>query len=193
MKQLIVVCTLFLMPGFLMAQISIRPQMGFNASTLTNRIQETAFSTEVGFQFGVDVQLGNKLYLQPGIFWESAKNELKERIDGDRAEIGVDRIRIPVMLGYRLLSERGGLIDLRLFTGPNASYAVSKNVKETGLLEKGDLRDAVYGWNVGFGADLAIFFVDAGYMFGLSEVFDGLATDVRNNLFYANAGIRIGF
>ncbi len=175
------------------AQISIRPQMGFNSSTLTNSLESAVFSDQVGFQFGVDVQMGNKLYLQPGIHWESAKNELKERIDGDVSEISVDRIRIPVMLGYRLLSERGGLLDVRIFTGPNAAFAVSKNVKESPLISEGELKNAVYGWNVGFGADLAIVFIDAGYMFGLSEVFDGMASDVRNNLFYVNAGLRIGF
>lgn len=175
------------------AQISIRPQLGFNSSTLTESLESALFSEQVGFQFGVDAQLGNRLYLQPGIFWESAKNELKERIDGDVSEISVDRIRIPVMLGYRLLSERGDLIDVRVFTGPNAGFAVSKNVKESPLISENDLKNAVYGWNVGFGADLAILFVDAGYMFGLSEVFDGMASDVRNNLFYLNAGLRIGF
>ena len=193
MKQLAVLLTFICAPIFLFSQFSIRPQLGFNSSTLTKDLEDAAFSTEVGFQFGVDVQLGNKFYFQPGIFWESAKNELKERIDGDRSEISVDRIRIPVMLGYRLLSEGGGLLDVRVFTGPNAAFSVSKNVKETPLLAKDDLKNAVYGWNLGFGADLAIFFVDAGYMFGLSEVFEGMASDVRNNLFYVNAGIRIGF
>ena len=134
MKQLLVISLIAFSPSFLMAQISIRPQLGFNSSTLTNSLETAVFADQVGFQFGADVQLGNKLYIQPGIFWESAKNELKERIDGDITEIGVDRIRIPVLLGYRLLSERGGLVDVRVFTGPNAAYAVSKNVKETPLL-----------------------------------------------------------
>jgi len=193
MKQMMGIILILMIPSVILGQLSIRPQIGFNSSTLTKSLDNAVFSDQVGFQFGADVQLGTKWYIQPGIFWESAKNELRERIDGDRTEISVDRIRIPVMLGYHLLSDRGGLLDVRAFTGPNAAFSVNKNVKETSLLAKDDLKNAVYGWNLGFGVDLAILFVDAGYMFGLSEVFEGMATDVRNNLFYANAGIRIGF
>ncbi len=193
-KSVFLFTVLALLPALVASQISLRPQAGFNTSTLTRDLDEATFNSEVGFQFGLDLQVGERFYFQPGIFWESAKNELKERIDGDRTEFSVSRIRLPLMLGYRLLSDdTDGLLDVRLFTGPNAAFAVSKDLKETALLSKGDFKDAVFGWNVGLGVDLAIFFVDVGYMFGLSEVFEGAASDVRNNLFYANAGLRLGF
>ena len=193
MKQYTLFALFLLSSSVIQAQFSIRPQIGFNSTNLSNGLSSTTFFRQLGFQFGVDVQMGGRVFLQPGIFWESSKNELQERIDGDRTEISVSRIRIPILLGYRLLSKRRGLLDLRLFTGPNAAFAVEKNVKGNPLISKGDLKDAVYGWNLGIGADLTFLFFDAGYMFGLNEVFGGLDGTGRNNLFYANAGIRIGF
>ena len=192
MKKISLLAILALIPLWLSAQFSLRPQIGFNSTSINKSARSVDFYQQLGFQFGADMQLGGKVFLQPGIFWESSKNELQERIDGDRSEIHVNRIRIPVMLGYRVLSKRGGLVDLRLFTGPNAAFLVNKNVKGDPLIGRGELRNAVYGWNIGFGADLTFLFIDAGYMFGLNEIFEGVSSADRNNLFYANAGIRIG-
>ena len=179
--------------NLIFAQVSLRPQAGFNSSNLTKDLERAEFSDQLGFQFGVDLQMGNKFYIQPGIFWESNKNELKERIDDRTAELTVSRIRIPVMLGYRLISDEASTIDARIFTGPNASFTVSKNLDETSLLSKDDFKGAIYGWNMGIGVDIAIFFVDAGYQFGLNEVFEDVASSARNNLAYVNAGLRLGW
>ena len=85
------------------------------------------------------------------------------------------------------------LFDIRAFTGPNLSFVVDKNLDDAPLFESDDFKGSVWGWNVGLGFDLTIIFVDVGYTFGLSEVFDNLDSSARNNLFYANAGLRIGF
>lgn len=189
---LLVLCTFF---SVSQAQVSLRPQIGFNSSSLTNNFSESAtFGDQLGFQFGLDAQFGRRFYIQPGIIWESANNELRETLDGNNSEFSVNRVRIPLMFGYKLLgNDTGGLIDMRVFTGPNASFAVDKDLKQNSIIQKGDFTDAVYGWNFGVGVDVAIFFVDAGYSFGLSEVFKDMASDVRNNLFYINTGLRLGF
>jgi len=194
MKKLLLILTLLTAaaPGF--AQLSIRPQIGYNSSSLTEDYDNLTFGNDDGFQFGVDVQMGERFYIQPGIHWESASNELRDEVNGDNNSFKVNRIRIPVMFGYKFLGPTtDGIIDVRVFTGPNASFAINKDLKETSLIAKDDFKGAIYGWNVGAGLDIAIFFVDIGYSFGLSEVFDGTASTARNNLFYANAGLRIGF
>lgn len=176
------------------AQFSIRPQLGYNSSTITKRFKDQTFGNEAGFQFGVDLQIGNKFYVQPGILWESANNELRDMINGNNNSFQVNRVRVPLMFGYKLIGpDAGGLIDARIFTGPNASFVIDKDLKQHSLINKDDFKNAVYGWNIGAGFDIAIFFVDLGYSFGLSEVFDQAASDARNNLFYVNAGLRIGF
>ncbi len=175
-------------------QVSLRPQIGFNSSDLSNDLKGTSFEDKLGFQFGIDAQIGSRFYIQPGIMWESLNNELKESINGQNMEFTVDRVRIPIMMGYKILGpETDGLVDIRFFTGPSASFVINKDLNESALISKNDFKDATYGWNVGFGLDIALVFVDAGYSFGLSEVFEDVAQDVRNNLWYVNAGLRIGF
>lgn len=194
MKYMFFLVTLMLLTINASAQFSLRPQIGYNSSTLTKRFQDQQFGTEAGFQFGVDMQIGRRFYIQPGILWESANNELRDMINGNNTSFQVNRVRVPVMLGYKLVGEdAGGIIDARIFTGPNASFVINKDLKQTALINKGDFQNAVYGWNIGAGFDIAIVFVDAGYSFGLSEVFENAASDARNNLFYINAGLRIGF
>ena len=177
-----------------LAQFSIRPQIGYNSSIITKRFQDQKFGTEAGFQFGVDFQIGQKFYIQPGILWESANNELRDGINGNNSSFRVNRVRVPLLFGYKLIGpDAGGIVDARIFTGPNASFVVNKDLKQNALINKDDFHDAVYGWNFGAGIDIAIVFVDLGYSFGLSEVFQDAASTSRNNLFYINAGLRIGF
>lgn len=176
------------------AQFSLRPQIGYNSSVITKNFNDLTFGTEAGFQFGIDAQIGRDFYIQPGIIWESANNELRESLNTNTISMQVNRIRIPVMLGYKLLgSETSGLIDFRAYTGPNVSFVVDKDLDNTSLISKNDFKNAVYGWNAGIGLDLALLFVDAGYSFGLSEIFESMASSARNNIFYANVGVRIGF
>jgi hypothetical protein len=194
MKKILILLSIVAMAIPVTAQFSIRPQVGYNTSTLTKDFNNLTFTSNDGFQFGLDLQIGERFYIQPGIFWESAKNELKEEVNGNNSSFRINRLRLPFLVGYKLLGpDTDGIIDFRVFTGPNASFAVSKDIKQSALISKGDFRDAVYGWNFGAGLDIAIVFVDAGYSFGLSEVFDAAASRTRNNLFYVNAGLRIGF
>ncbi len=194
MKNIMALSLLLCMTLTANAQFSIRPQLGYNSSTITKRFKDQTFGNEAGFQFGVDLQIGNKFYVQPGILWESANNELRDMINGNNNSFQVNRVRVPLMFGYKLIGQdAGGLIDARIFTGPNASFVIDKDLKQHSLINKDDFKNAVYGWNIGAGFDIAIFFVDLGYSFGLSEVFDQAASDARNNLFYVNAGLRIGF
>jgi hypothetical protein len=194
MKTYILLLALLFTTTIAYSQFSLRPQAGFNASNLSDDLRGVDFENKLGFQFGVDMILGDRFYVQPGIFWESATNELKEEIDGENNEFTVNRMRIPLIVGYKMFGETTDrLFDIRAFTGPNVSFTLNKDLDKAPLFEKGDFKGSTWGWSVGLGLDLAIFFVDGGYTFGLSEVFDKLDSSARNNLFYANAGLRIGF
>ncbi len=182
----------FSFPFLANAQLFLRPQAGFNSSQLTKDIRDGEFSDQLGFQFGIDFQLGGRLYIQPGIFWQSSKNEIKERINGNQSDFVISRIQVPVQLGYRLIADPDGLLNARIFTGPSASFIVNKNLNEVALFDKDDFKGALYGWNVGFGIDLAIFFVDAGYSVGLNEVFESSLSSAKNNIFFVNVGLRLG-
>lgn len=173
------------------AQLTIRPYVGLNTSDLTGEFNSDFFKNGVGYQLGVDVMIGNRLYIQPGFQFEFIRNTLSNT-NLDEPKLTRQGLRIPLMIGYRIVEARDNpKFNFRLFTGPNAYFVSQAEFGEGQFnINKDDFTDLTWGWNVGAGLDLAILFIDAGYEVGLSDIFkDG----PKNNLFYANAGLRIDF
>ena len=177
------------------AQLTIRPQVGVNSSSLSSDDELVDFNAGTGFQVGVDFQIGNKVYFQPGIQLEFLKNRVEFGNGAAIEESDYDRtgIRVPLMIGFRAVEDPDSDLNLRLFTGPNALLQLSQDSDE-GIfddVDDDDLKDLVFGWNVGAGVDFSILFFDIGYQFGISEIFDDADSAPRNNLFYGNLGLRI--
>lgn len=201
LSSLVIVISLFVsQQGF--AQLAIRPYVGLNSSTLSEDLFSNSTSLAgFGYQVGADLQIGNKIYFQPGIQFEGLSNTKSfNQIEGADFTIRRTYLRVPIMVGYRV-ADADANFNVRIFTGPNAAFKVSSSTKNASAeVEKvinENLKNAIFGWNAGVGIDfISIFFVDFGYQLGLSEIFEeteGLNSGARNNLFYANAGIRIKF
>jgi len=172
-------------------QVALRPYVGVNSSKLTGNLDTATFKNQVGFQIGADLQIGNKFYVQPGVQLEFRQNTIDPRVDEDQ-KLNRSMLRIPVVVGYSF-GEIDGNFAFRVFTGPNAAINLSSKTDDGSIIEDEDITSAIFGWNAGLGVDISIIFVDLGYEFGLSEVFENVDGTVRNNLFYANAGLRIRF
>jgi len=191
----IALCAAMLMGYAAQAQLTIRPQVGVNSSSLSSDDDLINFNAGTGFQVGVDFQIGNKVYFQPGIQLEFLKNRVEFGNGAAIEESDYDRtgIRVPLMVGFRAVDDPDSGLNLRLFTGPNALLQLSQDSDEGVLddLDDDDLKDLVFGWNVGAGVDFSILFFDIGYQFGISEIFDDADAAPRNNLFYGNLGLRL--
>ncbi|NRB63230.1 MAG: PorT family protein [Saprospiraceae bacterium] len=190
---------LFLILAFLIteiqsvtSQVSFRPQVGINSSNLTGDEGLFEFDNGTGYQIGVDFQFGNQLYIQPGLQLEFLKNQVMIASTGgnDLNEYKRTGLRIPLMIGYRLGYGADDAFNFRLFTGPNALIQLSSKTDDDNFIDEDTLKDLVFGWNIGVGIDIPLFFVDIGYQLGISEVFDDQNSAPRNNLFYVSAGIR---
>lgn len=174
------------------AQMTLRPYVGLNSSSLTKDIiqDSAAFANNVGFQLGADLQIGDKFYVQPGIQLEFLKNKIEPRSD-QSVDFRRSYLRIPVMVGYNF-SGAESAFGFRAFTGPNFGFNMSSKT-DFGNVEEA-VKNTIFGWNAGLGIDfISILFVDMGYQFGLSEVLENVGDSPRNNLFYANAGLRVRF
>ncbi len=190
----------------LSAQFAVRPYIGLNSSKLTEEfVTEGEIKSDLGFQIGVDFQIGDEWYIQPGVQFEALNNSKifmpSSAESSTNYELSRSYLRLPVMAGYRL-GEPDGVFAFRIFTGPNVAFKLSGKVgDEDGNLPEEDLaenlKSAIFGWNAGVGVNLIKFlFVDVGYQIGLSKVFqemEGLNSGARNNLFYANMGLRLNF
>lgn len=179
------------------AQVAFRPFVGLNASTLTSDFSDADWQRAAGYQAGLDVQFGNRVYFQPGIHWELINKDLvPENVIGDfSTEFQATHIRIPLLLGFRLFSdENTSLLNFRVFTGPDIAFSVSNSEHSfLGIdLSSNQYRRLHWSWNGGVGVNFLFLFLDVGYKVGLSEYFRAsVGNDARTNVFFGNIGLRL--
>ncbi len=189
MKNTLLILLGVLLCTTLFAQAVLRPQVGISFSSFTDNLNEIEFNDELGYSFGADLQIGNKLYIQPGFFLDFRKNEGED--DSDVFDLNRTNLRIPLYIGYNFGYELDGDFGFRIFAGPNFLF----NIDDTADNIDSDLEinDTLWAATGGVGLDISIFFVDAGYELGLSEVFKDIEDSPKANLFFVNAGLRTRF
>lgn len=175
------------------AQLEIKPAIGWNISRMSNDPEFAEASGRVGYQFGGSVLIGDKFYVEPGVFWSRISSKLVVKGTSSvnqEFKPDIHGLRIPVMVGYHLLGSRKSMADIRIFAGPSASMVL--DVKGDNL-DKDDFENITWGGNVGAGVDLLFLFADMGYEFGLSQVYKNDDEKAKNHHFWMNVGIRIKF
>jgi hypothetical protein len=179
-------------------QISLRPFVGVNSSTLTKDFNNVAWQSEAGYQVGADLLIGNRVYFAPGVHWELIRQNFDPTnpIPGFDTQFRSSHIRVPLLLGFRAFSrENGGFFNLRLFTGPDVAFRTSSSEHAfLGIeLNNNTYKNLSWSWNGGIGVDVLFLFIDVGYKIGLSDYFENsINNGSRTNIFYANAGFRFG-
>ena len=176
------------------AQLVLRPMVGVNSSKFTTDFNDEQFKSQLGYQFGADLMIGGRLYVAPGVLFEVVKKEVTQGNDTP-AGIQLTRLNVPLHVGFKFFDAGvDRTFDIRIFAGPNMALNLGKDVDVNDVFDEDQIKNADWGWDVGVGIDFLIAFVDVGYRFGLSEVFEGeVENSSRNDVFTANAGIRIRF
>ena len=201
MKKTFILLFVWLTPMLaIQAQVELRPTVGMNISSLESLKDTASFRSDAGFSVGLDLQFGNRFYVQPGVHYDVSRNTI-ELSGGQESSLQVGRVRIPVLFGYKLFEpDVDRFFNVRLFTGPNISFVTSVDDGESQLnIDKEDFKASTFGWHAGGGLDILIVFIDFGYQFGLSNVFEDLqiqgleGANSKNNVFYLNAGLRVRF
>ncbi len=184
---------LFLLAPSASAQtVEIIPQLGLLLTSYSGDQVESSIGA--GISLGGKARFGRRLYLDGGVFWAYSGGNLDLGVAGsDQFYIG--SIRVPVTVGYRILAARAAAF--RIFGGADIGFTT--NVGSTNLgLTKDDVKNTQWWGRVGAGVDLLILAIDAGYMFGLSDVFEstagaGVLSDVKSNSWFLDVGLRFGF
>jgi hypothetical protein len=193
LKYLLLAGALFFCSGQLAAQFTLKPYIGVNSTNLSEDFQDEEFKSGIGYQIGVDLLIGRRLYVQPGLNFEFARVGVVGIEDIDDMEIS--RINLPVMLGFKMFQEDvDRFFDIRVFTGPTASFLANYSGDDGFDISSSEIRNFNLAWNAGVGVDLFMFFLDVGYKWGVNDFF---SRDVENeavlNVFYGNAGLRFNF
>ena len=195
MKKSLLTFTLLLgVVVFLQAQVEIKPTFGLNFSKLTDEPENFDQSARVGYQLGGTVEIGKKLYFEPGIFWAKMGSELvHDSASAQDYDLNINAIHIPAFVGYQIIGgDKENIFGLRVFGGPTLSWITSIKSDDT-KIDKEEFADLIWGIDAGAGIDLWILFIDFGYEWGLTKVFKDDPNEAKNNAFWTNIGVRIRF
>ncbi len=193
-----IVLSLLFSVGFIlagMAQLGIKPAIGVNFSS--PRVTDNDFNhmTGTGFQIGGSVQLGNKFYVEPGIFWTSYANKIVMFEEDEGHPLEYNTIRIPAMLGLNILGNNDkSLLNLSVFVGPSANIFVNMKDDEQGY-NKDYMKAVAWSANAGIGVAVWFVFLDVGYEYGFTNTYsydeDGYKNDIKVSSIWVNLGARL--
>ncbi len=167
----------------------VRPSLGLNWASLTNE-SNLKSNARIGFQFGGDVQIGYKIYFQPGFFLTNSNMAIKSG-NSFSQDLSYTGFRIPVLFGFKMFdSQFERDVNVRFFTGSSAILITSLK-SNASFINKDEFQKGLFGWNAGIGFDLKNFFIDGGYEFGLNDALRIADVNYKNNALYINLGFRL--
>lgn len=171
------------------AQVTIKPALGINLTDFSKDPSTGKYRAQVGYQFGGTVALGNKVYIEPGLFWVKKSTEyVTEDTNEDDIVYDISGIRIPVSIGANLIGDQKSIVGLRVFGGGSAFLLTS--IKD---LDKDDFKTASWGVFAGAGLNISILFVEASHEWSLTNIQKDVAQiDIgKSRSLFLQAGIRL--
>jgi Outer membrane protein beta-barrel domain len=155
---------------------------------------------KAGYQFGVDLLLGQRLFVKPGLHLQvRSLNYTVNGVDQDGLPNGTKNeyqytsqsLRIPVMVGVRLIGTSAeNDFNLYFMGGPTALIAVNAELEDNSF--NVTTRATQWYLGAGLGFEYKFLFLEGGYDVGITNVFlgDGINTNPKVNDVYAAAGVR---
>lgn len=152
-----------------------------------------------GYQYGIDVLLGNRFFLKPGIYMQVRNLDYTAVSDGQGGQslattetrYTSKALRIPLMGGIRLINN-DNTTDFNMYVtgGPTALIGLSTRSDNNSL--NFNTRSTQWYLGFGLGAEYRFLFLDAGYDVGMTNMFngDGINTNPKINSTYVTAGLR---
>lgn len=184
------------------AQVQVNPQVGLLAQTLQGDPDNGDYRGNMGWQAGVDIRLGRRLYFQPGVHIGRQATVVQVQVplllDTFLVENDLVRtvLKAKALVGFNLVHKDG--FKLRLNAGPTYDLLLSvDNSNDDIAWNRDDLTAGSFNLDAGLGLDIWFVTVEGGVSVGLNKVLadDGLNNaydDPRNLTWYATAGIVLG-
>ncbi len=174
------------------SQVELKPAIGINVSNVSKDPDNGNATGQVGYQVGASVLIGEKFYIDPGIFYVKKSTQfVEEGTSVEELKLDMSGIRIPVAVGYHLLGNEESLAALRILGGGSAFFVTGVDAEGA---NKDDFKSPTWGLFAGAGLDLWIFFLDVKYEWSLTDVSSVTDFDIgKYRSFYSNLGVRIKF
>jgi len=174
------------------SQMIIKPAIGMNFTSMSNDPLAYETTGRVGWQIGGTVAFGSQFYLEPGIFWVKNNWNL-QNLDPAIPEFknDISSLRIPLYLGWNVIGSGSDNRNFHVFGGP-AAQIITKVNPGTGFI-KDDFSDFIWGMNLGAGISIGKIFFDAGYEWGLTDIYKNDPNSVQSRGWWLNGGFRLEF
>jgi len=175
---IILLAAMLITPIATFAQLKIKPSFGINFANIKDSEGNFAIDGQTGFSVGGTVQIGRKFVVEPGVFWQKDKYEIKD-IAGTAGEVikgDYSSIKIPLYLGFYIIGDSKSTLGIKVFGGPSAKFNLGAGSDELGGIGEigtDDIQNAIWGVKAGAGVDFLFLFADLGYNWGLNDVFKG--------------------
>jgi len=178
-----------LLPG-LAGALEFKPALGLTYSDITKDPVTGTSSAKAGWQLGATLATGERLYFEAGAFYAEKRLNATSTAPSNPFDIsGVNGVRIPAMVGLRLLGGEPDALGIRVFGGGSAFIVTS--VDATGL-SKSDFESPTWGAFLGAGVDFLMLFADLQYEWGLTDVSSLDTIDVGSSRsLFLNVGLRL--
>jgi hypothetical protein len=179
----------FLLPD-LASALELKPAVGLTFTDVTKDPVTGTSSGKAGWQLGGTLVWGEKLYFEAGAFYAQKGVDATSTAPSNPFQIkGISGVRIPALVGVRLLGGDQQALGVRAFGGGSAFIVTG--VDATGL-SKSDFESPTYGAFLGAGVDFLMLFADLQYEWGLTDVSSLSTIDVGSSRsIFLNVGIRL--
>jgi len=195
MRKIIICVGLLLLANLSFAQSSpviINPVAGINFSTLTNEPSGFTSKGSLGWQFGGNIRLGEKILFQPGMQLAQLVSELSRDdinpFNTDTFKTTLTVLRIPLLAGVQFLdTQTKDAVNWDFHAG----IAVEMVLGVTGLLTSDDINSSLFSAVVGAGVDIYSITLAIDYELGLSKFYRSggrFDADTKNNVFLVSIG-----
>ncbi|MEJ8801588.1 porin family protein [Pontibacter sp. H249] len=135
----------------------------------------------LGPEVGIFARIGESIYVQPEVNFVSHNTNLitnDQPRAGERDQLVVRYLRVPVLLGYRTDYDGFLASEIRFMIGPSFAYAF--DVKDNNLnIQRSDITKAQFALNGGVGFELWLLNLDLMYHHGFTEMFNRSDSDSR--------------
>ncbi|REG91562.1 outer membrane beta-barrel protein [Algoriphagus antarcticus] len=187
MRKLLMILMMVCGAGMYAQAQVLKPGVGLNFTDFTTNSGEA--SAKAGWQIGASMAFGNKVYIEPGLFYVGKSSEYSDPNNATQNDFKADfnGLRIPVAVGVNILGDSETTATLRAFGG--ASAFILTSVGDS--FDKDDFKSASYGVFAGAGVDFSILFVELAYEWSVTDLSDVQTIDVgKSRGLYATAGLR---
>jgi hypothetical protein len=183
--------------------LKIGPKVGFNASQLHTNLDSISSQFKSGFQIGIFVRMGKKVYLQPEFYYTTQGGVFESTVQNWKQNIKLGSLNIPVLVGVSFINS--SLLNVRILAGPAVSIVVNKKIGESnvsnaiyGPITDSDIKNVNWYIQAGAGVDIWKFTFDIRYQLGLNKIIDNVSFqnktvnfNTTNNVWVVSLGFKL--